>query len=290
MNGSTLTLGLVAGLALGAVVGRRGSAARAASGMGRYRFVTNCIGSTYEDIRALKETATGVSRATFAKALGPEQWKWVQKSLGYDRDFSISRDWHVGYDKGTYRGVPAYWITHSGIEWIFTLDGEQGKSRARRGSLATGKSAPVKRTLTDDQRLDVLGEALDRGAQGWGGMCGAAARAMNRVLFDGKGTLVAAVNQHLWKRGRPVGHIGIRHRGIVWDLEGTYEGDAIEEFLAWGMLDPEDADYDLPNEQAAEQVILLAGKDAEHAADAMGCPRVDPEAVLIEARKAVLGW
>jgi hypothetical protein len=116
----------------------KGSAARTESGMGRYRFVTNCIGSTYEDIRALKETATGVTRATFAKALGPEQWKWVQKSLGYDRDFSISRDWHVGYDKGTYRGVPAYWITHSGIEWIFTLDGEQGKSLGRRGSRSAG--------------------------------------------------------------------------------------------------------------------------------------------------------
>lgn len=115
---------------------RKGSAARAASDMGRYRFVTNCIGSTYEDISALKETATGVSRATFARAIGPEEWKWIQKELGYDRDFRISGDWHVGYDTGTYRGVPAYWLTHSGIEWIFTLDGEQGKSRARRGSRA----------------------------------------------------------------------------------------------------------------------------------------------------------
>ncbi len=125
----------------------KGSAARAESGMGRYRFVTNCIGSTYEDISAMKETATGVSRATFAKALGPEQWKWVQKSLGYDRDFSISRDWHVGYDKGTYRGIPAYWLTHSGIEWIFTLDGEQGKSLGRsrgRGSRSSPAKGPLR--------------------------------------------------------------------------------------------------------------------------------------------------
>ena len=99
--------------------------------MGRYRFVTTCIGSTYEDISALKETATEVTRATFARAVGPEEWKRVQKELGYDRDFRISGDWHVGYDKGTYRGVPAYWLTHSGIERIFTLDGEQGKSLAR---------------------------------------------------------------------------------------------------------------------------------------------------------------
>ena len=59
---------------------------------------------------------------------------------------------------------------------------------------------------------------------------------------------------------------------------------------AWGMLDPEDVDYGLPNAQAAEEVVLLTGKDAERAADMMGCPRIDPEAVLLGSRKAVVGW
>lgn len=103
----------------------------AASENGRYRFVTNCVGSTYEDISALKETGDQITRATFARALGPAEWKWVQAELGYDRDFRISGDWHVGYYKGVYRGVPAYYLVHSGIEWIFTLDGKQGKSLAR---------------------------------------------------------------------------------------------------------------------------------------------------------------
>jgi DNA repair protein RadC len=103
----------------------------AASENGRYRFVTNCVGSTYEDISALKETGDQITRATFARALGPAEWKWVQAELGYDRDFRISGDWHVGYYKGGYRGVPAYYLVHSGIEWIFTLDGKQGKSLAR---------------------------------------------------------------------------------------------------------------------------------------------------------------
>jgi hypothetical protein len=105
----------------------------AASENGRYRFVTNCVGSTYEDISALKETGDQITRATFARALGPAEWKWVQAELGYDRDFRISGDWHVGYYKGVYRGVPAYYLVHSGIEWIFTLDGKQGKSLARGG-------------------------------------------------------------------------------------------------------------------------------------------------------------
>jgi DNA repair protein RadC len=104
----------------------------ATSENGRYRFVTDCISSTYEDISALKESVSSLtSRTAFARALGPAEWKAIQRQLGYDRDFPISRDWHVGYDKGTYRGVPAYWLTHSGIEYIFTLDGKQGASLAR---------------------------------------------------------------------------------------------------------------------------------------------------------------
>jgi DNA repair protein RadC len=102
-----------------------------ASENGRYRFVTDCIGSTYEDISALKETGEDVSRTAFARALGPEAWKEIQKELGYGRDFPISRDWHVGYYRGTYRGVPAYYLVWSGIEHIFTLDGKQGHSLAR---------------------------------------------------------------------------------------------------------------------------------------------------------------
>jgi len=103
----------------------------AASENGRYRFVTSCVGSTYEDISALKESGEDVSRTAFARALGPAEWKAIQKELGYDRDFPISGDWHVDYRKGTYRGVPAYYLVWSGIECIFTLDGKQGASLAR---------------------------------------------------------------------------------------------------------------------------------------------------------------
>jgi class 3 adenylate cyclase len=122
-----------------------------------------------------------VSRATFARAVGPEEWKRVQKELGYDRDFSISRDWHVGYDKGTYRGVPAYWLTHSAIEWIFTLDGEQGKSRARRGS----------RSALSDERLLKLACV---------GMCGEFAAALHREFGYPLGAFYE-VGPDGWKAG-----------------------------------------------------------------------------------------
>ena len=98
----------------------------------RYRFVTNCIGSTEEDISALKETGEEVSRQTFARALGPEEWAWIQYQLGYRKDFRITTDWHVGYYRGVYRGVPAFYLVHSHIEYVFTLDGQQGPSLSTR--------------------------------------------------------------------------------------------------------------------------------------------------------------
>lgn len=95
---------------------------------GSYLFVTDCVGSTYEDISALAEHEKEISLRTFREAIGVGQWKDLTRNLGYDRDFSISRDWHVGYYRGVYRGVPAVYLRHSRIEYIFTLDGKVGRS------------------------------------------------------------------------------------------------------------------------------------------------------------------
>jgi hypothetical protein len=95
---------------------------------GRFHFVHSCVSSTYADIRALKESEQDVSLATFRTAIGPEQWRETRENLGYDRHLPISKDWHVGYYKGVYRHVPAYFLRHSGIEYIFTLDGKVGPS------------------------------------------------------------------------------------------------------------------------------------------------------------------
>ena len=97
---------------------------------GRFRYVHSCPSSTYEDIQALMASERSVSLATFRKAIGPEQWREIRDNLGYDRDLPISKDWHVGYYKGVYRHVPAYFLRHSRIEYIFTLDGEMGPSHA----------------------------------------------------------------------------------------------------------------------------------------------------------------
>lgn len=98
---------------------------------GHYHFVHACPGSTYEDMRALIATERRVSLPTFRHAIGLEQWIELQEGLGYDRHLPISKDRVIGFYKGTYRQVPAYFVRHSGTEYIFTLNGELGPSHAR---------------------------------------------------------------------------------------------------------------------------------------------------------------
>jgi hypothetical protein len=102
------------------------------SDQGCYLFVHSCPGAQCgEDIQALRESEVQITRQTFARKIGLEQWKWLQAELGYDRDFPISQaDWQIPYYKGTYRGVPAVFLEWSGFEYIFTLDGELGPSLA----------------------------------------------------------------------------------------------------------------------------------------------------------------
>lgn len=97
---------------------------------GRFRFVTDCIGSTYEDIRDLVDQERDIGMRTFQAAVGREGWRELSDMLGYDRYLPLSRDWHVGYYKSLFRGMPAVFLRHSAIEYIFTPDGRVGPSLA----------------------------------------------------------------------------------------------------------------------------------------------------------------
>lgn len=97
-----------------------------------YRYQHSCIESTYEDIQSLMSQEQSISLATFRSKIGPEQWAWIQRHLGYDRSFPISKDWHVGYYRSVYRGKPAYFLRHSRIEYIFTEEPRENPSSPER--------------------------------------------------------------------------------------------------------------------------------------------------------------
>ncbi len=183
----------------------------------------------------------------------------------------------------------------SGLPLVFAaVAGVAATTMARRGSTNTD--------LEDEDRLDILAIAGDLGLGCGGGFCGGIALAINRLLFGGSGEPVAAVNRYLWKtHRRPVGHVGVRapssddpSEDIIWDAEGTFEGDVIEDFLAWGMLETDDPDYAplFPKptktnsarlEKLGSDVILLDGDEALDAIQIMGVKGEDVERPLMEA-------
>jgi hypothetical protein len=99
--------------------------------------------------------------------------------------------------------------------------------------------------MSAEQRLEavatILAAAREDGFEGFGGNCFAAAIALNRVLFGGKGTLVAGLNEFFLAKGHPIGHGAVLHDGIYWDADGRpKDADDIE---SWGMLDHLDPDW-----------------------------------------------
>lgn len=103
----------------------------------------------------------------------------------------------------------------------------------------------------------ILAKARQLGLRGAGGFCGAAAVAINNALFDGQGNIVAAANEAMLNRGRLVGHVAVQVGDAYWDYEGAYKGsEGEEDFLAWGMLDPDDPSHGL-TEKEAEEVVLV---------------------------------
>ena len=138
--------------------------------------------------------------------------------------------------------------------------------------------------------LDIVFQILEKAEiEGFSGHCAEAAIAINNVLFNGEGTLVAAVNKYLWEtKGRMIGHVVVYYEpdSSYWDTEGEKNWEEIE---SWGMLDHEDPDYGLPNEEAGYEVIRLEPSEEELSDELGGCSYPKKVGQLQQARDEVLG-
>ena len=106
--------------------------------------------------------------------------------------------------------------------------------------------------------------ARSDGVQGFGGACGEAAVAINRVLFDGRAEIVGVFNEAFFDRGRLVGHVAVRIGDVYWDADASPK--TLDDIEHWGSLDPHDLDYAEQageagigwNETAATEVVAVA--------------------------------
>jgi hypothetical protein len=74
----------------------------------------------YLDLLHVVENAREIERATFLRNTDPRTRALLEFHLGYDVTFPITRDWHVRFYASRLRdGRPAYFMTHSAIEYVF---------------------------------------------------------------------------------------------------------------------------------------------------------------------------
>jgi len=102
-------------------------------------------------------------------------------------------------------------------------------------------AVPAGGTAGDLDVAAVLERARAMGFDGFGGRCGEAAVAINRVVFGGAGVLVGAFNAAFLEHDRLVGHVCVRVGDAHWDSDGWPK--APDEIESWGMLDTGDTDY-----------------------------------------------
>lgn len=158
-------------------------------------------------------------------------------------------------------------------------------------TVEAGRRLLLPEDLSDDDRWEVLQLAVERGLACDSGYCGAAALALNDVLFSRRGELVAVANRWYWERKRQfVGHVGVLWKDQVWDGTMVYEGGVDDDrFLAWAQIAPGDSDHPLPRRrewEAGHEIVLLRGSDALRAVRQLGLRGIPEREILRDALEA----
>jgi hypothetical protein len=148
----------------------------------------------------------------------------------------------------------------------------------------------------DDSEIGrVIARAREEGLSGFGGGCGEAAVALNRAVFGGRGVLVGAFNEAFLDHEHLLGHVAVLVDGAYWDSDGRPK--PFDEIESWGMLDPEDVDYQEQakahgiewTDDAAETVASVEFDDEAEILERFGSENLEGFLAAIERAKAALG-
>ena len=91
----------------------------------QYRYAACCVDSTAELIGDMTERARAVTLATLRKyCAGLADWERANLyAVGNERGgLRLANDWAVAFFKSVYNGKPCYFVKHSQIEYIWTLE------------------------------------------------------------------------------------------------------------------------------------------------------------------------
>jgi hypothetical protein len=90
---------------------------------GAFGFFCNCVmwdkRTVDTELVPMIENSVQITRRTFVKRVNKEDLRLLKDSLGYDKYFPMSSDWHVTYYKSKINKKTVYFFRHSAIEYVF---------------------------------------------------------------------------------------------------------------------------------------------------------------------------
>ena len=81
-------------------------------------FITSCVNANGSDIADMVDCSTEIRYKTFRSRVG-KAFAEVESELGYTHRFRMKDDYHVRFNKSTYKGRQCYFFVHSAIEYVF---------------------------------------------------------------------------------------------------------------------------------------------------------------------------
>jgi len=81
------------------------------------QFIGTCVSFEAEEVHAYDDTEKEIPYRTFSRHLGREMLREVNSWFGVP----LSRDWHVSFGKGIFRGQPVIVLHHSRIHHFFAI-------------------------------------------------------------------------------------------------------------------------------------------------------------------------
>lgn len=166
----------------------------------------------------------------------------------------------MGFDVDK-NGVPPVWTgLNSKTNAKDTVNkAKKGQTFYGKNGKPANKSAPIVESQKQSDIGEVIRLAKTLGFNGFGGLCGEAAIAINRVLFQNKGKLIGMFNAAFLDHDVLFGHVAVYFDNFYWDSDGFSKHE--DEASSWGMLDHEDLNY---AEKAEELGINWTEEAAEN--------------------------
>lgn len=89
------------------------------------RFLASCDSISQSDVPDLEvmiDEAEEITNEDFLAAIGHKEYDILERVLGYGVALRLADDYHVSFNRSTFKGQSVVYLVHSCIEYIFSAE------------------------------------------------------------------------------------------------------------------------------------------------------------------------